>query len=72
VSVPLDAAIELFEGRRGSVPGVELPRGGTVASAIEVTVAGFAAGDRGGYPALALHGLREVLGGRVPEPFDLR
>ena len=41
------------------------------ATPVEVTIAGFAAGERGGYPALALRGLREVLGGRIPT-FELR
>ena len=72
VSVPLDAAVELFEGRVSSVEGLELRRGASSSSPVDVTVAGFAAGDRTGYPALALRGLGEVLAGRVPEPFDLR
>jgi len=72
VSVPLDAVVELFEGRRAAARGVELQRGSSGARPVDVTIAGFAAGDRGGYPALALRGLREVLAGRVPEPFALR
>ena len=72
VSVPLDVAIELFDGSRAAVEGTELRRGDLAASPVEVTIAGFAAGERGGYPALALRGLSEVLGGRVPQPFELR
>ena len=72
VSVPLDAAVELFEARRPSVVGSELRRGASSSSPVEVTIAGFAAGDRGGYPARALQGLRAVLAGEVPEQFELR
>lgn len=72
VSVPLEPAIELFDGSRDAVGGVELRRGDDVAKPIEVTIAGFAAGERAGYPALALRGLREVLSGRSPQPFELR
>ena len=72
VSVPLEAAIELFDGSRDAVGGVELRRGDDVAKPIEVTIAGFAAGERAGYPALALRRLREVLSGRSPQPFELR
>jgi hypothetical protein len=66
--------IDLFDGVRESADGVELGRGDDVAAArpVEVTIAGFAAGERGGYPALALRSLREVLAGGVPEPFELR
>jgi isopentenyldiphosphate isomerase len=71
VSVPLDAAIELFDGSVDAAAGVELRRGASAVTQIAVTIAGFAAGERGGYPALALRGLREVLGGRVPAPFEL-
>jgi len=71
VSVPLAAAVELFEGGRAAVNGSELARGLLHARPVEVTIAGFAAGDRAGYPARALRGLREVLAGRTPEPFEL-
>jgi hypothetical protein len=72
VSVPLEAAIALFDGSRVAVGGLELLRGEMSGRPTELTIAGFAAGDRGGYPALALRGLREVIAGRSPEPFELR
>jgi isopentenyldiphosphate isomerase len=72
VSVALEAAIELFDGSRDAVGGVELRRGDDVMKPIEVTTAGFAAGERAGYPALALRGLRELLRGGSPQPFELR
>ena len=71
VQLPLDAALAVFEGRRAAVQGLELPRGGG-RRMVAVTVQGFAAGDRDGYPALALRGLGDVLAGRVPVPFELR
>ena len=39
---------------------------------LEVAVADFAAGEVGGYAVRALEGLREVVGGGAPEPFELR
>jgi isopentenyldiphosphate isomerase len=71
VSVPLEPAIELFEGSLDTAAGVELWRGASNVTPIGVTVAAFAAGERGGYPALALRGLRDVLAGRMPERFEL-
>lgn len=72
VSVPLDAVLDLFEGRQAAVQGVELRRGSTISSIAPITVAGFAAGESGGYPARALRGLLEVIAGRAPEPWELR
>jgi isopentenyldiphosphate isomerase len=72
VSVPLPAAIDLFDGSRDAVGGVELRRGDAAAGPVDVTIEGFAAGERRGYPALALRGLWEVLDGRAPQPFELR
>jgi len=72
VSVPLDRAIAVFDGACEAAEGIELRRGEAASHPVEVTIAGFAAGERGGYCALALRGLRNVLEGRSPEPFDLR
>lgn len=72
VAIPLSAALALFEGDRPSVAGEELRRGCSVPTAVEVTIASFAAGEVGGYPARALRGLLEVIMGGTPEPFDLR
>ena len=72
VRVPLDGARAVFEGRERAVTGLELRRGDTVPSPALVTADGFAAGERGGYVALALRGLGDVVAGRVPEPFELR
>jgi len=72
VSVPLDAVLDLFAGRQAAVQGVELRRGSTISSIAPITVAGFAAGESGGYPARALRGLLEVIAGRAPEPWELR
>lgn len=72
VQVPLDDALALFEGRRAAVEGRELAREGGAVHAVTIAVRDFAAGDRDGYPALALRGLAEVLAGRSPTPFELR
>ena len=74
VTVALDDAIALFDGDREVVPALELRRGsGTgVPKAIEIVVSDFAAGEIGGYAIRALQGLREVVNGGVPEPFELR
>jgi isopentenyldiphosphate isomerase len=72
VSVPLEDALALFEGRRDAVAGTELVRGEGVPQPVGITVTGFAAGEVGGYAARALHGLLEVVGGGSPRPFELR
>jgi hypothetical protein len=74
VSVALDDAIALFEGRRPVVPALELRRGSgsAVPIVLEIAVADFAAGEVGGYAVRALEGLSFVLGGGTPEPFELR
>jgi len=72
VSVTLPEALALFEGRAVEVVGLELRRGSSRATAVPVTVAGFAAGEVGGYAVQALRGLLEVVTGGVPEPFELR
>jgi len=74
VSVALDDAIALFEGRRRVVPALELRRGSgsAVPIVLEVAVTDFAAGEVGGYAVCALEGLRLVLGGGAPKPFELR
>jgi hypothetical protein len=74
VSVAVDDAIALFEGTRGSVPAYELRRdAGSVGPAVlQVAVGDFAAGEIGGYAVHALYGLRTVVDGGVPEPFELR
>ena len=43
-----------------------------VPNAIDIRVSDFAAGEIGGYAVRALHGLRAVVDGGVPEPFELR
>ena len=74
VTVELDDAIALFEGSRGSVPALELRRDAAsrVPNAIDIRVSDFAAGEIGGYAVRALHGLRAVVDGGVPELFELR
>ena len=72
VSVPLDAALALFDGRQAAARGVELRRDSMASSVARITVSGFAAGESSGYPARALLGLLEVITGRAPEPFELR
>ena len=72
VSVPLDAVLDLFEGRQAAVQGVQLRRGSMASSVVRITVSGFAAGESDGYPARALRGLLEVVAGRAPEQFELR
>jgi isopentenyldiphosphate isomerase len=72
VAVGLEEALALFDGSALAVPGLELRRGGGDPEETVVTVAGFAAGEVGGYAAVALRGLREVVRGSTPEPFELR
>jgi isopentenyldiphosphate isomerase len=72
VSVPLADALALFEGRAAEVAGHELGRGSSTPAAVRITVAGFAAGEVGGYAVHALRGLLEVVAGGVPAPFELR
>ncbi len=74
VTIGLDDAIELFDGRRDVVPAIELRRGsGSDAPVvINVGVADFAAGEVGGYAVRALESLRVVVGGGTPPPFELR
>jgi hypothetical protein len=72
VAVPLADALALFEGRAAEVAGHELGRGSSAPAAVRVTVAGFAAGEVGGYAEHALRGLLEVVSGGVPAPFELR
>ena len=72
VSVPLADALALFEGRAVEVVGYELGRGNSTPAAVRVTVAGFAAGEVGGYAVHALRGLLDVVAGGVPAPFELR
>jgi isopentenyldiphosphate isomerase len=74
VSVGLDDAIALFEGVVETVPALELRRdpASAVPAAIDVGVSDFAAGEVGGYAARALRGLRAVVAGGAPEPFELR
>jgi len=72
VSVPLDAVLDLFEGRQAAVQGVELRRGSMASSVARITVSAFAAGESNGYAARALRGLLEVVAGRAPEQFELR
>lgn len=72
VQLPLDAALALFEGRSSTVQGLELSRGGGERRTVTIDLEDFAAGNRDGYPALALRGLADVLAGRAPELFELR
>ena len=73
VSVPVTAALALFEGRQAVVDGKQLRRGSNTPSAIRVAVSGFAAGEAGsGYAVRALRGLLEVVIGGSPQPFELR
>jgi 8-oxo-dGTP pyrophosphatase MutT (NUDIX family) len=72
VSVPLDEVLALFEGSTDTVEGLELARGARIPVPTAVTVAGFAAGEVGGYAVQALRGLGEVVRGSAPEPFELR
>ena len=72
VTVGLDQALALFDGRLQAVPGLELRRGERDPEKIVVAVAGFAAGEVGGYAVRALRGLHEVVHGASPEPFELR
>jgi isopentenyldiphosphate isomerase len=72
VAVGLEEALALFDGSARAVPGLELRRGGGDPEETVVTVAGFAAGEVGGYAVVALRGLREVVRGSTPEPFELR
>ena len=74
VSIEFDDAIALFDGSLGAVPALELRRdaGSSVATPLDVAVSDFAAGETGGYALRALRGLRAVVDGRVPEPFELR
>ncbi len=72
VSVPLADALALFEGRVAETVVHELGRGQSRATTVSVTVADFAAGEVGGYAALALRSLLDVVSGSTPEPFELR
>ena len=74
VSIGLDDAIALFEGSVAAVPALELRRdeGSDRATALDVGVGDFAAGEVGGYAVHALRGLSTILDGRVPDPFELR
>ena len=73
VAVGLDEALALFDGSvRRRAPAWSSGARPRRPSAIVVTVTGFAAGEVGGYAALALRGLREVVHGATPEPFELR
>ena len=74
VSIGLDDAIALFEGSVAAVPALELRRdaGSGRATALDVGVSDFAAGEVGGYAVHALQGLNTILNGGVPEPFELR
>ena len=72
VAVPLAAALALFEGHADEAPGLELRRGAPTSIAIVVTIADFAAGETEGYAMKAVRGLREVVEGGSPEPFELR
>ena len=56
------------------MPALELRRGAApaVPAAIDVAVSDFAAGEVGGYAVRALRGLRAVVAGGAPEPFELR
>ena len=74
VSVGLDDAIALFEGVVEAVPALELRRDAAAAvpAAVDVAVSDFAAGEVGGYAVRALRGLRVVVAGSAPEPFELR
>jgi hypothetical protein len=74
VSVGLEDAIALFEGSLRTVPALELRRtaGSDAPTAIDVAVSDFAAGEVGGYAIRALQGLRLVVAGGAPEPFELR
>ena len=72
VAVGLEEALALFDGSAQAAPGLELRRGGGDPEETVVTVAGFAAGEVGGYAAVALRGLQEVVRGSTPEPFELR
>ena len=72
LAVPLLDALALFDGDMPTAPGVELERDAATPSAVVVTVAGFAAGEVGGYPSRALRSLRDVIAGRQPTPFELR
>ena len=74
VSIGLDDAIALFEGSVAAVPALELRRdaGSGRATALDVGVSDFAAGEVGGYAVHALQGLSTILNGGVPGPFELR
>ena len=73
VSIGFDDAIALFDGSLGAVPALELgAMRARACGALEVAVSDFAAGEVGGYAVRALHGLRTVVDGGVPEPFELR
>lgn len=70
----LDDAIALFDGRRDTVPALELRRDAGIGAPrrLDVAVADFAAGEVGGYAVRALEGVRAVVDGGMPEPFELR
>jgi hypothetical protein len=74
VSIEFEDAIALFDGSLGAVPALELRRDArsNVATPLDVAVSDFAAGETGGYALRALRGLRAVVDGRAPEPFELR
>jgi hypothetical protein len=74
VSIGLDDAVALFEGSVAAVPALELRRDGAspAPAPIDVAVTNFAAGEVGGYAVRALRGLRTVVDGDTPEPFELR
>jgi len=74
VSIGFDDAIALFDGSLGTVPALELRRDAAsgAASPLDAAVSDFAAGEIGGYALRALRGLRTVVEGGVPEPFELR
>ena len=74
VSVGLDDAIALFEGVVETMPALELRRdpASAVPVEIDVGVSDFAAGEVGGYAVRALRGLRAVVAGGAPEPFEVR
>ena len=72
VSMGLEEALALFDGRAATARGLELARGGREAVAVGATVEQFAGGEVAGYPSRALRGLAQVVGGAAPEPFELR
>jgi len=75
VSIGLEDAIALFEGSVAAVPALEHRRDAGPfgrADALDVGVSDFAAGEVGGYAVRALQGLRTILDGGVPDPFELR